>query len=450
MTTRALQPLIARRARGEPGAAALGFAAAALAAGAAVTMGAAALAIPLGLALAVFLVWEPLALLTLVVYIGLFKDEAILKALPFDSTLVLGVLLAAVCFYRFAVGGARRFPFGLAAPLLIVGVMLVLSLGWTPSSAYGSDKAEKFLTLTLLATVAPFFLIQDARDVRRFFFWVTVLAFVAAGLALADPSSARLGRLEFSGEGNTIGISHLLCTGALVLLLAALSQRGWARWWSICGGVALVAVAAAVGSRGPVVSLILALLVTAAAWSLRVPRKVVPILLVVAAGLVIVTSVPLPETSSDRLSRAVSDPVATLEYNGRWALYQQAVDIVEQHPLRGIGAGGFQSVGVLGRVPENYPHNLFLELWAELGLAVLIVVVMSIAAVLVGLLRRAWRQPEARAQGLLYLVLGVLLLNLFSVQVSGDINENRAFWSIFGLAWLVVLNPGLVTGGTPD
>jgi hypothetical protein len=40
----------------------------------------------------------------------------------------------------------------------------------------------------------------------------------------------------------------------------------------------------------------------------------------------------------------------------------------------------------------------------------------------------------------------VLLLNLFSVQVSGDINENRAFWSIFGFAWMVVMNPSLVTG----
>lgn len=207
--------------------------------------------------------------------------------------------------------------------------------------------------------------------------------------------------------------------------------------------MALVFVAAAVGSRGPILSLLLALLVTAVVWSLRVPRKVVPILLVVAAGVAIVSSVPLPETASERLGSAVSDPLTSLERNGRWALYQQAVDIVEQHPLRGIGAGGFQSVGVLAG--QDYPHNLFLELFAELGVGVLLVVVTSMVALLVRLLRRAWRHPEAHARDLAYVVLGMLLLNLFSAQLSGGINENRACRSIFGLAWMLVHNPGALS-----
>jgi len=75
-----------------------------------------------------------------------------------------------------------------------------------------------------------------------------------------------------------------------------------------------------------------------------------------------------------------------------------------------------------------------------------IVVVTSTVAVLVGLLRRAWRHPEARARQLLYVVAGVLLLNLYSAQLSGDINENRAFWTALGLAWMVVRNPRLLAG----
>jgi O-antigen ligase len=165
---------------------------------------------------------------------------------------------------------------------------------------------------------------------------------------------------------------------------------------------------------------------------------------VIAAGLVIVPSVSLPATASERIAEAVRDPVFALQDNGRWALYEEAAELVREQPLRGVGAGGFQSVGELALVPENYPHNLFLELYAELGLLAALAVVASTIAVLLGLLRAAWRHPEAGPPQLVYVVIGVLLLNLFSAQLSGDINENRAFWAALGLAWLVAHNPSVL------
>jgi hypothetical protein len=72
------------------------------------------------------------------------------------------------------------------------------------------------------------------------------------------------------------------------------------------------------------------------------------------------------------------------------------------------------------------------------------VVVASMVAVLVRLLGGAWRHPEAHARHLLYVVLGVFLFNLFAAQVSGDINENRAFWAALGLAWMVAHNPSVL------
>ena len=32
---------------------------------------------------------------------------------------------------------------------------------------------------------------------------------------------------------------------------------------------------------------------------------------------------------------------------------------------------------------------------------------------------------------------GLFLINLFAVQFSGDINDNRVFWTMFGVSWLV-------------
>jgi O-antigen ligase len=432
VTARVLRAPRRERVRPEWTAAALGSGAAGVAAAAAVAAGPAAFAIPVGVAAVLFLVRQPLALLTLFLYVGLFKQETVVQAMPIDATLGLGALLATVCFVRFASGRARRLPYGLALTLAVVGLALVGSLGWTPAPAYGTEKAEKFLSLTLLAAVAPFFLIEDESDLRRFFSWTVVIALAAAMLALVHPPPPGAERLELGAAANTIGSAQLLCTAAIVLLLGALAKRTW-RLRATAMGVGLIVVATAVGSRGPLLALALALGVTAAVWVMRVPRKMVPLLLAVVAGLAVVPFVSLPETSGQRLAAAARDPIATFQENSRSFLYRQALELINEQPLRGVGAGGFNSVS-----PDKWPHNLFLELWSELGVVTTVVVAASIVAVLVGLYRTAWRLPEGPSRQLVYVVTGVFLFYLFAVQVSGDINENRAFWAVLGVAWLVV------------
>ena len=438
MTARVLQAQPAAPAAIGPAAVALGAGAALVAAAGALILGPAALGIPLVLAGAVFLVRHPLALLTLFVYIGLFKEQAVIRALPVDATLALGVLLIAVCFHRWLAGRGRQIPFGLAAPLAVIGIALVASLAWTPSPAYGAEKAWKFVTLTLLATVAPLFLVEDERDLRRYFWWTVAMAALVAAVALAGPRASD-GRLTIGIEGNTIGIGHLLCTGAIILLLGALTDLLPAPIWALAGSVALVGVSAGVGSRGPLLSFVVALAATGVIWLARVPRKVLPVLLVVVAGAALVPFLSLPESSGQRLGAAVANPVGALEADPRYTSFGQAVQIIEQHPLFGIGAGGFQSVGVLESPPEDYPHNMVLEVWAELGFAVLVVLLASIVVLLSRLWTAAWRlPPSSPACRLLYLLIGVFAFNLFEAMLTGDLNENRTFWGVFGLAYVVV------------
>lgn len=423
--------------RPDPGAITLGAGAATLGAGAAVAFGPAALGIPVALLACVFLVYQPLALLTLFIYIGLFKEQAVVRAVPADATLLLGLLLVGVCISRWAAGRVRTIPFGVVAPVTVVGMLLLVSLAWTPSPEYGGEKALKFVTLTLLATVAPFFLIEDQRDLRRFLAWTIAMALVAAAVSVASPP-AESGRLTIGTEANTIGVSHLLCTAAVILLLGALTDLYSARRWAIVAAVAMIGVAAAIGSRGPLLCLVFALAATGVVFLARVPRKVAPVLLVVVAGVAVLPFISLPESSAERLGQAARNPVATLEGDARYTAFGQAVGLIEQQPLTGIGAGGFQSVGTLARPPEDYPHNMFLEVWSELGLLAVVVLAASIVAVLVALWRGAWRLPHGAALQLLYVVIAVLLFNLFAAQVSGDLNENRAYWGAFGLAWLIV------------
>jgi O-antigen ligase len=419
---------------------ALGLAVGSVAAAAAVTGGARALALPLALALVAFALREPVALLALFLVIGLFKDEALVRALPVDATLAAGALLALVCGVRLVTGRIRAVPLGLSLAISVVCLSLVASLAWTSAPTYGEEKVTTFLTLTLLAIGAPFFIFEQWDDVRRFFAWTVVIATPVAILAISNPAQDT-GRL--AGD-NTIGTSRLLCMAALIVLLGALGSARW-RAPRVVLAVGFVAIAAAVGSRGPILSFALALAVTLAAWLLRAPRKVAPVLVVAAVSVAVVPFVSLPAMSSERLAEAARDPIAAFRENDRHFLAQQAIDLIERAPLRGAGVGAFSTVNPT----VEWPHNLFLELWAELGLAAVLVVAAAITAVLAGLFRTAWRLPERMPEHeLAYALLAVFVFNLLAVQVSGNINDNRVFWGTLALASLVAAG-GLTARAPP-
>jgi O-antigen ligase len=430
MTSRVSAARLSGTARLGPGEALVGLALAVVAAAAAVMAGPIAVAIPVAVAAVAFLLREPLALLALYLAIGLFKGEAVVKSLPVDATLALGLLLALVCGVRLVTGRVRPVPYVFALTIAVVALSLAVSLAWTSAPAYGREKVTTFLTVTMLAIGAPFFLFERWEDLRRFFTWIIVVALPVAILALTHPSRDT-GRL--AGD-TTIGTSRLLCTGALILLLGALGHSRW-RLPAAALAAGFVAIAAAVGSRGPIVSLALALAVTLAAWLLRAPRNIAPVLAIAAVSVAVVPFVSLPASSSERLSEAARDPVATFRQNDRYVLAQQAFQLIDRDPIRGGGAGAFST----SNPSAQWPHNLFLELWAELGLATVLVVVAAVVAALAGLFRLAWRLPAQESeQELVYILLAVFVFNLLAVQVSGNINDNRDFWGMLAIASLVV------------
>jgi O-antigen ligase len=408
----------------------IAFPLALVAAAAAVTIGPIAIAIPVLVVAVAFFLREPLALLALYLEVGLFKSEAVVSSLPIDATLALGLLVALVCGIRLLTGRVRAVPFGFALTIAVVSLSLAASLAWTPAGAYGREKVTTFLTVTMLAIGAPFFFFERWEDLRRFFTWTVVIAVPVAILALTHPARES-GRL--AGD-NTIGTSRLLCVAALILVLAALGQSRW-RLPSVALAATFIAVSAAVGSRGPVLSFALALAVTLAAWLLRTPRKVLPVLAVAATCVAVVPFVSLPATSSERISQAARDPLAAFREDDRSFLVKQALQLVDQSPIRGGGVGAFSTVNPTAK----WPHNMFLELWAELGIVALVVVAVAAGAALVGIFRLAWLAPQyAIRQDLVYILLAVFTFNLMAVQISGNINDNRDFWGILAIASLVV------------
>ena len=139
---------------------------------------------------------------------------------------------------------------------------------------YGTEKVLRFFSLTAVAALAPFFIIEDRRDLMQLALgdggaWRFS---VPAWLSRSRAHEAESGRLEFGGNENTIFTSRLLCAGALVLLLApGLGLPRPLRLLAPLLGVGLAVVASSIGSRGPIVSLALALVCVAVASIVEEP-----------------------------------------------------------------------------------------------------------------------------------------------------------------------------------
>jgi O-antigen ligase len=172
-------------------------------------------------------------------------------------------------------------------------------------------------------------------------------------------------------------------------------------------------------------------------------------MVLVLAGVAVLPFIKLPETSSERLTGLVNSPTQTFSKDLRSRLYLKGIELAEEDPVRGIGAGGFflYSYVVTNR-EEKYPHNIFIETAAELGVVPMLLLAASVLSMLIYLYRRAW-SAGGDDRNATYLISGVFLLNFFAAQFSGDFNDNRTFWAMLGIGWLVA-RYGFATKGSEE
>jgi putative inorganic carbon (hco3(-)) transporter len=181
-------------------------------------------------------------------------------------------------------------------------------------------------------------------------------------------------------------------------LAAGLLLLGSGPRWKLVGGVWLAIVGAALMvmfSKGSY----LALASLAVIAFITVPRWRLPLVAGLAAAVIALTQVPLLQARLATVSSSV---------NGREEVYGAALNMIRDHPVLGLGLGGYTFL-FRGVQPEAHPHDLWLTFWVELGLLGLI----AFTVILFGLLWRGWRAwPKAKgfSRPLLWGVLGALVL----------------------------------------
>lgn len=310
-------------------------------------------------------------------------------------------------------------------------IVLVWGLAFLPGVLVGLVDVNQDLykvgylySITLLAALATAWVTTST--LRRAWAYAVLglggLMAVAVWLVPDIEYATEFGRSNVLG-GTTITAARVMCAGAVVglLMIATGVIRGWSRQLLVTAGcIALIVTSIQVGSRGPVIALLLAvpfcLLFARASVGGRVRNGAAAGLF--AMGLFYVIAV----TGSSAAQRIFSVFEGAVDYN-RNALTQFSIGLIRENAW-GVGWGGFGrewGAGSAGFEQSVHPHNLGLELLVENGF----LGAAATSALIFLALYGGWRRSADPSVCVMW---GSAFYWLCNALVSSDINGNRELW----------------------
>jgi O-antigen ligase len=324
---------------------------------------------------------------------------------------------------------ALRSPVVVLSLLLLV--WLVVRLPGSPDGAYGSQKLQLFLFVNGASLLAGVVIARRPRDFALFLQLMLAMS-VASGFVLARQVASGTAQ-QFSSDRfviastyDPIQIARAMGLGLLIALALVLGgARAWQRTVALLATPLLTVAFFAAGSRGPLLGLIAGALVLGA-LSLHSAEARRRLLLIVPVGLLaaFVVGRVVPGQSITRVLSFLSG--SDTQGEDRITLWHEAWHVAGDHPVFGLGTGGFGSLSDL----YNYPHNIVLEVAAELGV---VGVILLGAIVWTGAAQayRAWRASDRRVEA--GFALALLAYALLNAMFSGDISGNGQIWLAVGL-----------------
>lgn len=264
--------------------------------------------------------------------------------------------------------------------VLFLGYMMAAAT-WSKAGSYAGDKAT-LLGLILLTAVLTARLAHDTGAWMARSFW----AWMALATTIYAAYTAQAGWFETRRTGGDQRLVTPLgggpnvfarLAGLLTIAGANYGTRGgtWVLWYAPAAlGVVLIL---ATGSRGGLLATLIGLLAMAEARGVFRRRGMLPVVIVVG---LLVGGISATRYWDRAVSvfqqRVVQMAFEDRDDAGRVVLYRQAWRLGTAAPFFGAGLGGFHARNPIG----DYPHNMFLEAFAEgglLGVALLTIVVVS-------------------------------------------------------------------------
>jgi len=353
-------------------------------------------------------------------------------------------------------GKAAAFRHPAAVPALVLFALICLGMLYgSATAASKSLHARKYLDLLLIPVFVFLFMEHRARvcAVRAFALSLAgILAtsyLVKLGLPLALPSFQ--GNVDYPVIFKE-RVTHNIVMAFGVFLFAWLGLSAVSRWtrrgWGLLSVLAAINVMAMVpGATGYLILAALSLLLGYGWLRWRGMGAAALLIALCVAGLA-----ALPNPFQQRIGKIAAevqqwhmDRPADSSPGLRLEFYRTTLAIIAEYPLTGVGTGGFPSAyeklirDTEKRTTQN-PHNEFLLMWAQLGIAGLVVFIWMFWRLWQLAAQLPTRLESELARGLVVtMVIGCMLNSLLLDHTEG------LFY-----AWLTGVLYGGLKSGTPD
>ena len=341
-------------------------------------------------------------------------------------------------------------PTSIVYLFLIFGLLLGISYMYTASPDYGFRKILRFNTFAVTMFISPLLIIKSPADSKRLLSYFYFLLVIIIGIMLLQfvyflkwgdfaIVLAYWNRISIPGA-NPIQVSRYLAIGAamMIALLIRNKPSQSLHYFSILIAILLSIILS--GSRGPLVSIIIGSIVYAILYERKHSSRIFGYG-ILAIGTIITLLLVLPESLTQRFFDISQGSVIMTQQGVRristiatryefWSMSIQAWFSSITSFFIGLGAGGFSSL-FIWRDWHWYPHNLFFEIIAELGLIGLIIgilfIIKSYQIINKGIQRGSFTDHSA------LWVAGTVVM-FIAAQFSGDINDNRILWMFIGIS----------------
>ena len=348
---------------------------------------------------------------------------------------------------RWQLSDEQKYPVYL---FLLFGLLLSLSFIYTPSPIYGLRKILRFNIFAITMFITPLLVIKSPNDSKRLLSYFKFFLIILTGIILIRfiyiitlgnilVVLAYWNRISIP-EANPIQVSRYLAIGAgmVITLLIRNKTSHRLRYLLMLFGILLCIIVS--GSRGPLVSIIIGVLAYAFLYEKKHLSKIYGYG-ILALCIITILLLFLPQNLTQRFFDVSQGAVIITEQGitkvntigTRIEFWIMSMDIwLSSIPkfFVGLGAGGFSSLSIW-RDLRWYPHNLFFEIIAELGLIGLIIVILFLTKVYQAI--KTGIQSGSFTEHSALWVAGTIVM-FIAAQFSGDFNDNRVLWMLIGIS----------------